>query len=305
MSFSFEWRLYIDRIGRLQLLEPARERIEELLLHGGAMQGIKARTRHEFAADHPHPGIDEIEPADVARDLGTLAPHALAHCDRGDHRVVQMDVDAQQPAAVRPGTGKGHAGIHESCDRHARFARDAEQKSKLLRTQRRGHHEAHRSRRTRDIAPQMSEMQVRKVSVRASGRGSHQQRALIELVPEAVVHIERLDARGTQCFVADDDGLAVHQCIAGTRVPDLAVDRQQQAGVIDLDGPSAHARYFSGAPHVLEQVLIEVVLGVEHHALLGQLQLVQEEHDDDARGQRCEGCVERDAERFGHAVDVS
>src|SRR5262245_8036574 len=61
----------------------------------------------------------------------------------------------------------------------------------------------------------------------------------------------------------------------------------------------------SGGTHVLEQVRVEIGLRVEHHALLRELQLVQEEHDDDARGQGGERGVEGDTECFRYAIDVS
>ena len=212
------------------------------------MHGIKARACHEFAPNHPHPGIDEIEPADITCDLGTLAPHAFAHCDRGDHRVVQMDVDAQQPTAVRPGTGKRHGGIHESRDRHAHFARNAEQERKL-----RGRSVAGTTKRTDRGEPATSLHRCARcryarsacerpaAALTSSGRSSSSfQKRLLTLSGSM------REARNASLPI--DDRFAVHQCIAGTRVPDLAVDRQQQAGVIDLDGPSAHARCFSGAP---------------------------------------------------------
>ena len=44
---------------------------------------------------------------------------------------------------------------------------------------------------------------------------------------------------------------------------------------------------------MLNEVVVEIGLGVEHEAILMQLELVEEEHEDDADEKRNEGGVER------------
>src|SRR5215467_2337065 len=56
--------------------------------------------------------------------------------------------------------------------------------------------------------------------------------------------------------------------------------------------------------HVADQPPVDVEPRIEHQAVLGLLQLVQTEHDDDAGHQRGEGGVEGDAEAEGNAGDV-
>ena len=155
--------------------------------------------------------------ATSVRSRRTRSPTATA----GHYGVVQMDVDAQQPTAVRPGTGKATA-VSTNPTIGTRASRAMPMSSaSCCWAQRRGDHETYRARRICDFAPKMSEVQVREIGMRAPGRCPHQQGPLVELIPEAVVDIERLDTRGAQCFVADHHGLAIQQRIAGARVPDL------------------------------------------------------------------------------------
>src|SRR5215510_4014029 len=86
----------------------------------------------------------------------------------------------------------------------------------------------------------MGKVQVRKIGMRAARGSPHQQWALIELAPETVVDVEGLDSRLAQSFGPDHDRLAIEQCIAGTRIPDLTTHGEQQRRVVDLDGPGAH-----------------------------------------------------------------
>ncbi len=63
---------------------------------------------------------------------------------------------------------------------------------------------------------------------------------------------------------------------------------------------SAHLHH-----HLAHDVLVEVRLGVEHRALLAQLDLVQHEHHEDAQPQRDQRRIEGDAEAGDHARHVA
>ncbi len=54
-----------------------------------------------------------------------------------------------------------------------------------------------------------------------------------------------------------------------------------------------------------DQVLVDVGLGVEHQAVLGLLDLVQEEHDHDGEAQGHQGRIEGDTEALRHTGDVA
>ena len=139
-----------------------------------------------------------------------------------------MDVDAQQAPAVRPGAGEGNRGIDEARDRHACFARDPEQAARAaVGRSVAGTASCSACGRSAQALPDVREVQEREIGVRAPGRGPHQERALVELVPEAIVDVERVDARSALRRFAHQDRVAIEQCIAGARLPHDAVDGHQ------------------------------------------------------------------------------
>ena len=56
---------------------------------------------------------------------------------------------------------------------------------------------------------------------------------------------------------------------------------------------------------MLDEVVVEIGLGIEHQALLMQLELMQKEHQHDRDEQRDERRVERDAETLRDAGDIA
>jgi hypothetical protein len=277
------------------------------LFRRGPVQRIEPRLAHEGIGDRRGQRLAECQFAGTRQQLESGSPqHAVSPPvfeERG-RGLVQLQVEVQHAGLAarstpprdrhRPGLAPRRR-IHWQRRRAGPVARACTRRERRAATPR-----WHRHRHA--PSQQGTEVRVREIRKRGDAARSPRQRLDSKRQPEAILRVQRRDPVPRRRLDSDEHPAFVQHGEAGARLTDddglaaRAASRERQPGIVQLDGESIHRGERLADHHLPHDVLVEVVLGIEHGTLLAQLDLVQQEHDEDAEPQRDQRGVEGDAE---------
>jgi len=236
----------------VDLLDPLRQSIVEILLGRTLVKGIESGLMHETAGNELGPEIHHRRQPTVLVTFDPQPRQTLFLPQLGEHHAVEQHIEMQHAICFCRDCPGRYGCIHHSSNRHSTGPTDSQNQSELvIRVDARdgeydGIDPGNRPgiRALLNALPNLSEMGVDKVCMAQMAGKGPAQRLAVESVPESALHPLRPQAGSADRFRANQDSTAVeHREPRTPTLPAQTGTGREDSNIVQLDGNRDHVAH--------------------------------------------------------------